>query len=141
MGEKPRSENINKPYKFTSTHIIYAENQKKAEEEFNKSSTSHISIKKCTCLHLSWEDFVKTYLPVKNIIVDNSPMGGYMFETFDKELEFIKSQPNECVWTLVDEEGKQLILPGKRIVNRLGYFVTEISWWQERDEMYLIVEP
>ena len=52
-----------------------------------------------------------------------------MFETFGKELEWVKDQPENKVWTLMDDDdGNLVITTGFHVVNRVGYYVTEIPW-------------
>lgn len=55
-----------------------------------------------------------------------------MFETFGKELEWVKDQPENKVWTLMDDDdGNLVITTGFHVVNRVGYYVTEIPWERE----------
>jgi hypothetical protein len=55
-----------------------------------------------------------------------------MFETFGKELEWVKDQPENKVWTLMDDDdGNLVITTGFHVVNRVGYYVTEIPWDRE----------
>lgn len=54
-----------------------------------------------------------------------------MFETFGRELAFVANQPNVNVWTLLEANGRLIVLAGFHQVNRLGYFVTEQSWDRE----------
>lgn len=52
-----------------------------------------------------------------------------MFETFGPELEFVKAQPENNVWTLMDDDdGNPVITTGFHVVNRIGYYVTEVPW-------------
>ena len=60
---------------------------------------------------------------INNHLARNAPFSGHMFETYGKELKFVKSQPEECVFTLIEESGKEAIIEGYHWVNRLGYFV------------------
>ena len=69
-----------------------------------------------------WED---TYRPVENEIQGG---GTTMFETFGAELDFVKSEPIECVWTVLEVEDKQIVAAGFHLVNRIGYMVTEKPW-------------
>lgn len=77
------------------------------------------------CL-LSWEQFVDRFKPIKNPYTDSDAHDGTMFETFGKELEFVKKQPNEKVWTFLAEDDVTWISEGYHFVNRIGYFVTEV---------------
>lgn len=74
---------------------------------------------------LKWEDFVSKYKPIPNRIVKGAPCEGYMFETYGKELKFVKKHKVNKIFTLMDND---IILPGAHWVNRLGYFVTEVHW-------------
>lgn len=59
---------------------------------------------------------------------------GIMFETYDIELEWVRTQPNENVWTYIDgDNGELLLIAGFHIVNRIGYFVTEVPWDNENE--------
>ena len=51
---------------------------------------------------------------------------GCLFETHGEELEFVRKQPPETVWTLVDgDEGDQYLISGFHFANRIGYLVAE----------------
>lgn len=55
-----------------------------------------------------------------------------MFETFGEELEFVRDQPDNKVWTLMDDDdGNLVVTTGFHYVNRVGYYVTEIPWDRE----------
>ena len=85
---------------------------------------------------MSDDDFYKKYTLLENHLVENASFDDCMFETYDKELEFIKDQPNTKVWTIVAEDDLMIVIAGGHIVNRLGYFVSKESWENE-DETYL----
>lgn len=58
--------------------------------------------------------------------------GEQMFETFGPELEYVKAQPENKVWTLMDDDdGNPVIVSGFHFVNRVGHFVTEKPWSKE----------
>jgi hypothetical protein len=78
---------------------------------------------------LNYDDWFEKYKPIKNTITKNSSYGGTMFETFGDDLDFIKSQLNNQIWTLLSVEDEEFwIIPGFHWVNRMGCFVTEIPW-------------
>ncbi len=53
--------------------------------------------------------------------------GGCLFETYGEELDFVRSQPPETVWTLVDgDDGDQYVISGYHLVNRIGYLVSAV---------------
>ena len=69
---------------------------------------------------------------------DMCSFGGCMYETFGEELEYIKTQSNNRIWTIVDgDDDDLLIIAGFHFVNRLGYLVTDTEWSNE-NEIYLI---
>ena len=82
-----------------------------------------------------WDLFFERHKPVKNHL---NPHAGYvsgdgpgcLFETFGAEVEFVKQQPPNKVFTLLDD-GRSVV-PGWHFVNRLGYFVAEIPWTEKQ---------
>lgn len=77
-------------------------------------------------------EFWEKYKPIKNNIDNNASFDGYMFETFGKELEAVRSawllNPLK-VWTITDSEDFDhgvVVSAGYHWVNRLGYFITEV---------------
>lgn len=83
------------------------------------------------------DEFIEIYKPVKNHIIQDTPYNGYMFETFGKEIDYIvklanKPESKQYVWTLLEcADEEQYIVPGYFLINRLGYFITEIPWESE----------
>lgn len=83
-------------------------------------------------------EWAKQYRPVANNFDDNASFQdfqdesgvGVMFETYGEELDFVRSiaaSDPTAVWTYVDgDDGSTVIINGYHIVNRIGYFVTEI---------------
>lgn len=47
------------------------------------------------------------------------------YETYGEDLEYIKSMPDNFVWTLVDGDEDSVVVNGKAFVNRLGYYLTK----------------
>jgi hypothetical protein len=73
----------------------------------------------------NYEWWLDMYMPQFNHLVENAAYGGYMFETFGVEKDFVKNNSAPCiVWTLIDEGNKMFIVPGYHIFNRIGYFIT-----------------
>lgn len=52
--------------------------------------------------------------------------GGYGLETFGKDYELAHNYSEEHVWTIVDGEKSQWIVPGMHHVNRVCYLLTEV---------------
>jgi hypothetical protein len=83
-------------------------------------------------LEMSFEDWVKQYKPIYNHIDKNASFqddsdNGLMFETYGDEVEFVKSQDPAKIWMYGDgDDGGSYIWNGWHIVNRIGYFVTEV---------------
>lgn len=78
--------------------------------------------------NLAWEKeldlWEEKYKPLKNHI-DTSSYD--KFETYGEELEFVRSQDNKLIWTLVDgDDGNLYIINGYHLVNRVNYFVTQV---------------
>jgi len=81
---------------------------------------------------LEYEDFIDQFKPIKNTIDKYAGFDGCMFETYSPEYDFVKEQPTNTIWTLIDGDMETLeIVPGKHFVNRLGYFITEVPWTHE----------
>lgn len=80
-----------------------------------------------------YEDWENWYSPIKNKIEPNAAFDGRMFETYGKEVAFVKEQPDNTIWTLIDVEDGYLV-PGYRFVDRLGYFICEIAFHFPQEE-------
>jgi hypothetical protein len=64
-----------------------------------------------------------------------------MFETYDKELAFVKAQDLDRIWTYCDDDnGGTSIFQGMRIVNRIGYFVTTVPFDGSKDYQITIIK-
>ena len=50
---------------------------------------------------------------------------GKMYETYGEDLEYIKSMPDNFVWTLVDGDEDSVVVNGKAFVNRIGYYISK----------------
>jgi hypothetical protein len=65
-----------------------------------------------------------------------------MFETYGKELEFVRAAPYSHIWTYGDgDDGGTYVWNGYSIVNRIGYFITEIPSPADTVIQVLISEP
>lgn len=47
------------------------------------------------------------------------------YETYGEDLEYIKSMPDNFVWTLVDGDEDSVVVNGKAFVNRIGYYLSK----------------
>ena len=74
--------------------------------------------------YLRWDEFEELYKPITNHI---TPDTGVFFETYGSEVEFVKTQPPQNVWTMVDDDHEAVIINGIHFVNRINYIVTEVA--------------
>jgi hypothetical protein len=75
------------------------------------------------------DEWWSIYQPKDNHIdPDGASWSGTMFETYGAEVEFVQNTPENFVWTLVEVDGKGILVNGYSYVNRLGYFVCEVPW-------------
>lgn len=50
---------------------------------------------------------------------------GCLFETYGEELEFIRQQDPNRVWTFIDGvDGDYYVISGPHVINRIGYLVS-----------------
>mgnify|MGYP000453732755 CR=1 FL=1 len=78
-------------------------------------------------IEMTEEEWFDTYKPIKNHLETTSSFDGHMFETYGSEVEFVKSQDNDKIWMFGDgDDGGMYIWNGWHIVNRIGYFITEV---------------
>jgi hypothetical protein len=81
---------------------------------------------------MRWFTWQRDFRPIMNGIDGSRGDDGTMFETFGPEVDFVRSQPPENVWTLLDCDGKLIVADGYHFVNRLGYYVTEVACPREQ---------
>lgn len=89
-------------------------------------------------IQLTEEEWFDTFNPIPNHIDDNASFNdgdqGYMFETYGKELDFVKAQEPNKIWTYCDgDDNGTYIFQGMRIVNRIGYFITSVPFNADKD--------
>ena len=82
---------------------------------------------------LTEQEWFDTYKPLPNHIDPNASFNdgdnGYMFETYGEELDFVKAQEPNRIWTYFDgDDGGTYICDGYHLVNRIGYFVTTVPY-------------
>jgi len=81
---------------------------------------------------ISYEKFVDDFEPYTNTMSDDRGYNNTMYETFSPEIDHVKAQNPEYIWTLIDgENNNSWIIPGFHFVNRLGYFITKNPWTDE----------
>jgi hypothetical protein len=89
-------------------------------------------------IELTEDEWFEQFKPMPNYLDDNASFHdgehGYMFETYGKELEFVKAQDPNRIWTYCDgDDSGTYIFQGMRIVNRIGYFVTALPFNGNKD--------
>ena len=73
--------------------------------------------------HLTSDEFDARFRLVPNHI---DPSRGDMFETFDEELDFVRSADPSRICTLIEgDDGEWYVVSGYHFVNRLGYLILE----------------
>jgi hypothetical protein len=75
---------------------------------------------------LSFDEFEEKYVTMENPYNDESNMFNYG-EDDDEDL-YIETKDDSYVWSVIYEDDETTIVPGKRRVNLVGYYVTEKPW-------------
>jgi hypothetical protein len=150
--EKYKKNLLNRELRGGSMHYYSKEKQKDYVKEHRRHK--QILCKKNLLedrmiKRIQWRTYLKKYKPVKNTINSDASFEGYMFETYDGELEALKELVRESmtkpstkglegyrVWTIVDgtTNGRCYLLNGWHLVNRIGYVFCEVPW-VEGDEI------
>jgi len=79
---------------------------------------------------MSFDAWEEQYKPVKNPYDPKAAHGGCMFEVHGEDYAYVVlaySKGPGKIWTLIDTDGNQTIESGFHIVNRMGYFITEVD--------------
>ena len=78
-------------------------------------------------IEMDFDEWVDTYKPIPNNIIEDSSFDGTMFETYGDEVAFVKKADPAYIWMYGDgDDGGTYIWNGWHIVNRIGYFITEV---------------
>jgi hypothetical protein len=76
---------------------------------------------------MDFDEWCATYKPIPNNIVEDSSFDGTMFETYGAEVAFVKKADPAYIWMYGDgDDGGTYLWNGWHIVNRIGYFITEV---------------
>lgn len=71
---------------------------------------------------LTEEQFAEQYPLTVNHLDTNAAWDGYQFETYGAELQFVREQDPACIWTIMDDDNRNLrVASGYHFVNRIGY--------------------
>lgn len=78
-------------------------------------------------IEMDFDEWCDTYKPITNHLDTNASFDGAMFETYGDELDFVRNEDSDFVWTYGDgDDGGGYIWSGAHLVNRIGYFITEV---------------
>jgi hypothetical protein len=78
-------------------------------------------------IEMDFDEWCDTYKPITNNIDTNASFNGTMFETYGDEVAFVKKADPAYIWMYGDgDDGGSYIWNGWHIVNRIGYFITEV---------------
>jgi hypothetical protein len=81
---------------------------------------------------MDYFEWFEKFKPVANHIETNASFDGTLFETYGAEYDFVAEMvemDGSRVWTLVESDGDDMsILAGWHLVNRQGYFITEVGF-------------
>jgi hypothetical protein len=93
-------------------------------------------------VELTENEWWDTFKPIKNPHDDNASFEGHMFETYGVEVKQVSDADPLYTWTYIDgDDGATYIINGRCIVNRIGYFITEVPWDESKDYQMTIIEP
>lgn len=73
---------------------------------------------------ITYKRWTEKYLPMSNYITNE----GWSYETYGDELEYVKLQDENHVWTEVEGDDGTYIVNGMATVNRLNYYITNKPW-------------
>jgi len=96
-------------------------------------------------IQLTEDEWFEQFKPIPNHIDNNASFNddehGYMFETYGEELEFVKAQEPNRIWTYGDgDDGGTYISDGYHVVNRIGYFVTALPYDDKQYYQITVIE-
>lgn len=79
-------------------------------------------------IRMNYDEWVSYYRPYTNHLDEHASFEGKMFETYGAEVEYVKAFDYNRVWTFISDAYGDRIEPGLRVVDRLGYFLTDEPW-------------
>jgi len=82
---------------------------------------------------ITMDEWETQFKPISNHLDTNASFQdengvGIMFETYGDELDLVRRTKEQNVWTYVDSDRGTEIIAGYHLVNRIGYFITELEW-------------
>lgn len=70
--------------------------------------------------------FYEYFRPFRHPAAQFDIWGGHGLETFGADFQLVRRHSHEHVWTVVDGDEDQWIIPGISYVNRICYLLTEL---------------
>lgn len=80
----------------------------------------------------TYEAWEQTFKPMPNSIRNN---GDLQYETYGEDMEYIRLQDVNHIWTEVDGDSGTYIVAGYHYVNRIQYYITNRPWEDEYTEV------
>jgi len=78
---------------------------------------------------MTYDEFLEKHKPIQNLIDENAGFDGMMFETYGKELDFVREQPSVNICTIIEgDDGELYVTEGYHLVNRFGYFILSVPF-------------
>jgi len=72
---------------------------------------------------MNFDTWLETYKPIVN------PKDDTMYwESFGNDLIELKKHKLHNIWTLIEEDGKEYIVNGIRLINRISFILTKQAW-------------
>jgi len=91
---------------------------------------------------LTEDQFNAQFPLIKNHLDSNAAYDGHQFETYGAELDFIRAQSPNCIWTLMtDDNGLLCAGNGYHLVDRLGYLISTRPVPHGRDYFVPLEDP
>lgn len=81
--------------------------------------------------------FFNKYKFIPNKLAADAPFEGLMYQPYGIEHNAVKLHNPRQVWTIIDDGLWYGIVAGMRVVNRVGYLLTE-QFWEHEEEHYTI---
>ena len=82
------------------------------------------------------DEFFEKYKPQMNHFHVGNPNQDEFYETFGKELEYVKEQPDNLIWTVIEEDGVTCFIQGFHFVNRFQYLIATVPYKRGDKETY-----
>jgi len=86
-------------------------------------------------MNTEYESWEQRFRPI-----ENPSSEGNLFETYGNDLKWVMHADPMCVWTLIDNEGSLIIVNGFALVNRIGYFLTELPFLGDPRELLIHID-